>query len=205
MVDVGSVQVLTSSASGGVSPANDGPGGRSRAQVDDQQGRSANNRAVAFTAKFGNPEIDGGFRIVRGGEVQAIESADINALTEIRRSQAAAQALLSLQEVGDDGDAPAATDTETPAADGEATAPEITEADTGGAGLDTPAPTSGGANIETQAPQGGSGFDSAAPDAPAPTEGGADAPDIEVTLRDRTVTAGGTGGPPRGAVLDIVV
>ena len=108
MVDVGSVQVLTSSASGGVSPANDGPGGRSRAQVDDQQGRSANNRAVAFTAKFGNPEIDGGFRIVRGGEVQAIESADINALTEIRRSQAAAQALLSLQEVGDDGAAPAA-------------------------------------------------------------------------------------------------
>ena len=204
MADVGSVQVLTNSANGGVAPVNDGPGGRTRAQVDEQQSRSANNRAVAFTAKFGNAETDSGLRIVRGDEVQAIESADVDALVEIRRSQAAAQALLSLQEVGDD-DGPAATDTETAAPEGEVIAPEITDADTGTASLDAPAPTTGGADIEIQAPQGGGGPSSAALDAPAPTDGGADAPEVEITLPDGTVTSGGTGGPPRGAVPDIVV
>lgn len=206
MADIGSVQVLTSSASGGVAPANDGPGRRTRSQVDQQQSRSANNRAVAFTAKFGNSETNSGLPIVRGKERQAIESADVGALVEIRRSQAAAQALLSLQEVGDSGDAPAAADTETPAPDGEVSAPEVTKADTGG-GFDAPAPTANGVRSEFQRPQTGTdiGNVSEALDAPAPTEGGGDAPNVEITLPDGTVTSGGTGGPPRGAVLDIVV
>jgi hypothetical protein len=209
MTDIGSVQVLSNAAPASTAQNGNAAGGRARAQAAESESRlQADSRSIAFTAKFSGADGEPGLRIVRGEEASAIESADLTALLDIRLSQAAAQALISLQEVQDDGDgAPAATDTEA-----RPTGPaQIDTSDTGGttASLDVEAPTTGGAEIDAQGTGGttavaGTGFD-----APAPTDGGADtggdAPDIEITLPDGTVTAGGTGGPPRGAVLDIIV
>ena len=176
---------------------------------------------------------DTGFRIVRGDEVAAIESADLAALLDIRLSQAAAQALISLQEVQDNGDAPAASITEaiptgpvqvdTPNTDGttgltdvEAPATGSAEIDVQGTGDTTaetsigiaaPAPaneTSTGIDASAQANETSTGIDASA-SASAPANIGGDASNIEITLSDGTVTSGGTGGPPRGAVLDIIV
>lgn len=160
--------------------------------------------------------------MVRGDEVAAVESADINAITNFRLTQATAQALVSLQEVRDENDPPSATNTEatqvTPAP------VDVPAAQTGNTGettatLDANTQPADGANIDVQSTGQNTGqvssqstgqtttIEGASLDTATPTGvGTADqAPDIEVTLPDGTVSAGGSSGPPRGAVLDIVV
>ena len=234
MTDIGSVQVLSNAAPGSTALNGNSPGLQARAQAaESEDRRETNSRTVAFTAKFNDLDGDTGFRIVRGDEVAAIESADLAALLDIRLSQAAAQALISLQEVQDNGDAPAASITEaiptgpvqvdTPNTDGttgltdvEAPATGSAEIDVQGTGDTTaetsigiaaPAPaneTSTGIDASAQANETSTGIDASA-SASAPANIGGDASNIEITLSDGTVTSGGTGGPPRGAVLDIIV
>ena len=231
MTDIGSVQVLSNAAPGSTALNSNSPGLQARAQAaESEDRRETNSRTVAFTAKFNDLDGDTGFRIVRGDEVAAIESADLAALLDIRLSQAAAQALISLQEVQDNGDAPAASITEaiptgpvqvdtpntdtTGLTDVEAPATGSAEIDVQGTGDTTaetsigiaaPAPaneTSTGIDASAQANETSTGIDASAS---APANIGGDASNIEITLSDGTVTSGGTGGPPRGAVLDIIV
>jgi hypothetical protein len=197
MADIGSVQVLATP--GAATPTENASGSRQRAQ-DAAESRLADARGATFTAKFGN------LRIVSGAEAAAIENVDLNALRDIRFARDTAAALVAQQEVQDDGDAPAATDTENadtqPASadSGEQAAPDTNDtaapafdSSATTATLDAPAPTDGGAEIDVQAAGGGNDSgDSGA--AVADTEDALPAP-----------TGGGGGGFERGAVLDIVV
>jgi hypothetical protein len=204
MTDIGSVQILSNAAPGSTAQNTNSPGLQARAQAAESESRrETNSRTVAFTAKFNDLDGDTGFRIVRGDEVAAIESADLAALLDIRLSQAAAQALISLQEVQDTGDAPAATDTEAIPTGPAQIATTNTDGTT--ASLDVEAPTTGGAEIDVQGTSGTTAETSTGLDATATANIDVDTPNIEITLPDGTVTAGGTGGPPRGAVLDIIV
>ncbi|MDB3953451.1 hypothetical protein N9452_06165 [Alphaproteobacteria bacterium] len=204
MTDIGSVQVLSNAAPGNTVQNSNLPGLQARVQAAESEGRrETNSRTVAFTAKFNDLDGDTGFRIVRGDEVAAIESADLSALLDIRLSQAAAQALISLQEVQDNGDAPAESNTEAIP-----TGPvqiDTTNTDGTTASLDVETPATVSAEIEVQGTGDTTAETSTGIDASAPANIGDDTTNIGITLSDGTVTAGGTGGPPRGAVLDIIV
>ena len=160
--------------------------------------------------------------MVRGEEVAAVENADINAITNIRLTQGTSQALISLQEVPDENDPPAATDTEatqvTPAP------VDVPAAETGNTGettatLDVNTQSADGANFDVQVSGQASDpsssqstgqtttIEGASLDTSTPTGvgDGEQAPNNDVTLPGGIVSAGGSSGPPRGAVLDIIV
>ena len=179
MTDISSAQALSNTGLAGITQNSDVQRTRTRAESTESDGQQSNSRALAFTAKYNETDRETGLRIVRREELAAIESADIPELLDIRRSQAASRVLISLQEVQDDNNAPAVR------------APESNSTEP----VQIDAPDSGGSTplLEAEAPKTDSAGVSNNP------------PNIEITLPDGRITTGGTGGPPRGAVLDIIV
>ncbi|MBE89410.1 MAG: hypothetical protein CMM76_08225 [Rhodospirillaceae bacterium] len=195
MTDLSSVQALSNTGPGGITQNSDVPGKRPRTESTESDSQQSNSRALAFTAKFNDTDRETGLRIVRREELAAIESADIPALLDIRRSQAAAQVLISLQEVQDDSDAPVVRGAESIPQD-DSNAPTVRGAESNqieSVQIDTSDNGGSTTSLEVEAPKTDRADVSNNP------------PNIEITLPDGTVTVGGTGGPPRGAVLDIIV
>ena len=195
MTDISSAQALSNTGLAGITQNSDVQRIRTCAESTESDGQQSNSRALAFTAKYNETDRETGLRIVRREELAAIESADIPELLDIRRSQAASRVLISLQEVQDDNNAPAVRGAESISQD-DSNAPAVRAPESNSTEpVQIDAPDSGGSTplLEAEAPKTDSAGVSNNP------------PNIEITLPDGRITTGGTGGPPRGAVLDIIV
>ena len=187
MVDVGSAQNSPNSGSGINTVARDSHGQRTRDQVDSAQSRQ-NYDGIRVTAKYSDPERDTGLRTVKGDERRAIETADNGALVAMQSRRAAAEALMSLQEVGQDGLEQHNT-------------PEIAN---GGAGSVQGAEAAGGGKQNSST--GNTEINTVGTQSNLDSSGNSKSSNgkAEITLPDGKTTTGNSGAPPRGSVLDII-
>jgi len=184
MVDIGSLQSASTPVNGANSAVRDSNTQRTRDHIDSAPGRQSYD-GIRVTAKYSDPDRDNGLRTVKGEERRAVETADTDALVAMQSRRAAAEALMSLQEVGQD----------------QQNNPEIANAGSGPVQVAEASDSSkqklslGTAGINTIDKQ--SSLD---PSSNNISSNG----NAEITSPDGKTTAGNSGAPPRGSVLDII-
>ena len=187
MADIATVQNSSNSASGMNATVRDGNSQRNRNHIDSTQSLRTYD-GIRVTAKYSNPERDTGLRTVKGEERRAIETADTNALVAMQSRRAAAEALMSLQEVGQNS----LDQQNTPeVANGEESATRGAEAAGGGRQSSFTETT----EINTVGKQ---------PDLTSSGDNNSSNGTAEITLPNGKTNMGSSGAPPRGSVLDII-
>lgn len=162
-------------------------------QRNSEHNNSAQSRktydGIRVTAKYSDPDRDTGLRIVKGEERRAVETADTEALVAMQSRRAAAEALMSLQEIGQKSvDQPGSSGREASDANMQENRSEVSETNK--------QPTQVG-NVEsslmnenTQPTRG--------------TDNNSAGRNNDFTLPDGETTKGSAGSLPRGSVLDII-
>ena len=184
MADIGSVQGASNSVNGVNSAVRESTKQRTRDQIDSGPGRQTYD-GIRVTAKYSDPNRDNGLRMVKGEERRAVETADTEALVAMQSRRAAAEALMSLQEVGQD------QQNNPEIANGGSGSVQVTEAsDSSKQDLSL-----GTAEINTVGKKSKLDFGS---------NNNRSYGNAEITSPDGKTTAGNSGAPPRGSVLDII-
>ena len=187
MVDVGAVQNSSNSGSGVNTVVRDSNSQRARDQVENAQSRQ-NFDGIRVTAKYSDPARDTGLRTVQGEERRAIETADTGALIAMQSRRAAAESLMSLQEVGQDGLEQQNTSEIANSGVGSVQGADASEGSKQNS-------STGTAEINTGGKQ---------PVLDASGNNNRSNSNAEITLPDGKTTTGNSGAPPRGSVLDII-
>ncbi len=184
MADIGSLQSASNSVNGVNSAFRDSNNQRTRGQINGAPDRQTYD-GIRVTAKYSDPDRDNGLRMVKGEERRAVETADTEALVAMQSRRAAAEALMSLQEVGQD------QQNNPEIANGGSGSVQVTEAsDSSKQDLSL-----GTAEINTVGNQSNLHFSS---------NNNSSNGNAEITSPDGKTTAGNSGAPPRGSVLDII-
>ena len=184
MVDIGSLQSVSNSVNGVNSAVRDSNNQRTRDQIDSASDRQTYD-GIRVTAKYSDPDRDNGLRTVKGEERRAVETADTEALVAMQSRRAAAEALMSLQEVGQD----------------QQNNPEVANGRSGSVqGAEASDNSKQNLSLETAAINTvgkQSSLDSS-------SNNNSSIGAAEITSPDGKTSAGNSGAPPRGSVLDII-